>query len=81
MEGDDHRAGTRLEIGDYDARRGTDKFMLRGAGDARLPLEKPYADVFLWKKKQDGKYYMTLVNRLNDYTSVHRPRKDKKRDV
>lgn len=65
VEGDDYRNGTHLEIGDYDARRSTDKFMLRGAGDARLPLEKPYADLFLWKKKQDGKYYMTLVNRLN----------------
>ena len=65
VEGEDYRTGTHLEIGDYDARRSTDKFMLRGVGDARLPLEKPYADLFLWKKKQDSKYYMTLVNRLN----------------
>ena len=65
VETDDYRTGTRLEIGDYDARRGTDKFVMRGAGDTRLPLGTPYADLFLWKKKQDGKYYMTLVNRLN----------------
>jgi hypothetical protein len=65
VETDDYRKGTHLEIGDYDSRRSTDKFMLRGAGDTRLPLEKLYADLFLWKKKQDGKYYITLVNRLN----------------
>ena len=65
VETDDYRKGTHLEIGDYDSRRSTDKFLLRGARDGRLPIEKAYADVFLWKKRQDGKYYITLVNRLN----------------
>jgi hypothetical protein len=65
VETDDYLKGTRLEMGDYDARRGTDKFVLRSAGDARLPIEKAYADVFLWKRRQNGKYHITLVNRLN----------------
>jgi hypothetical protein len=62
---DDYRRGTRLELGDYDANRGDDKFKLRTFGDARLPIETPYLDVFLWKNAGNGKYYITMVNRLN----------------
>ena len=65
VESDDYRKGTQLELGDYDARRSTDKFMLRAADDARLPIDKTYADAYLWKKRANGKYYITLVNRLN----------------
>jgi hypothetical protein len=57
--------GTRLELGDYDAARGDDKFKLRTYGDARLPIDRPYADVYLWRNSADSKYYITLVNRLN----------------
>ena len=57
--------GTRLELGDYDAGRGDDKFKLRLFGDARLPIETPYADVFLWKNAANGKFFITMVNRLN----------------
>jgi hypothetical protein len=62
---DAYTGGTRLELGDYDAARNDDKFMLRAYGDSRLPLETPYADVYLWRNKPDGKYFITMVNRLN----------------
>ena len=68
LEVDDYRNGTRLELGDYDAGRGNDKFKLRLAGDSRLPIETVYLDVYLWREKTengDGKYYITLDNRLN----------------
>ena len=62
---DDYTRGTRLELGDYDAARGDDKFKLRAFGDARLPIETVYADVYLWRNASDGKYFITMVNRLN----------------
>ena len=31
----------------------------------RLPIETTFADVYLWKKRDDGKYYITMVNSLN----------------
>jgi predicted CXXCH cytochrome family protein len=62
---DDYVRGTRLELGDYDAGRGDDKFMLRAFGDARLPIKTAYADVYLWKNASSGKYFITMVNRLN----------------
>jgi hypothetical protein len=62
---EDYTKGTHLEMGDYDANRGDDKFKLRGVGDARLPINTFYADLYLWKNSRDGKYYITLVNRLN----------------
>jgi hypothetical protein len=68
LEVDDYRDGTRLELGDYDAGRGNDKFKLRLAGDSRLPIESVYVDVYLWREKTenaDGKYYITMDNRLN----------------
>ena len=46
---DDYTRGTRLELGDYDAARDDDKFMLRAFGDARVPIETAYADVYLWR--------------------------------
>src|SRR5881296_3058952 len=61
----DYTRGTRLEIGDFDPARGDDKFKLRLFGDARLPIETLYADVYLWKNAANGKYFITLVNRLN----------------
>ena len=64
-EVDVYTGGTRLELGDYDAARGDDKFKLRAYGDARLPVETAYADVYLWRNKADRKYYVTMVNRLN----------------
>jgi len=64
-EVDSYTGGTRLELGDYDATRGDDKFKLRAYGDARLPIETAYADVYLWQNKADRKYYVTMVNRLN----------------
>ena len=64
-EVDSYTGGTRLELGDYDATRGDDKFKLRAFGDARLPIETAYADVYLWQNKADRKYYVTMVNRLN----------------
>ena len=48
-EVDDYTRGTRLELGDYDASRGDDKFKLRAFGDERVPIETPYADVYLWR--------------------------------
>jgi Doubled CXXCH motif (Paired_CXXCH_1) len=62
---DDYRRGTRLELGDYDASRGDDKFKLRAFGDTRSPIETTYADVYLWKNAGTGKYFITMVNRLN----------------
>jgi hypothetical protein len=62
---DDYTRGTRLELGDFDPNRGDDKFKLRTFGDPRLPIEKPYADVYLWSNARDGKYFITMVNRLN----------------
>jgi hypothetical protein len=61
----DYTRGTRLELGDYDASRGDDKFKLRAAGDTRLPIETFYLDAYLWKNAASGKYFITLVNRLN----------------
>ena len=37
---DEYTKGTRLELGDYDASRGDDKFKLRTFGDSRLPIEE-----------------------------------------
>ena len=62
---DDYRRGTHLELGDYDAGRGDDKFTLRVFGDARLPIATTYADVYLWRNPATGKYFITMVNRLN----------------
>ena len=64
-ETDEHANGTHLELGDYDSERNNDKFKLRVADDARLPIETIYADVYLWKNAADGKYYITMVNSLN----------------
>ena len=64
-ETDNYKNGTHLELGDYDSDRNTDKFKLRAFADSRLPIETTYADVYLWKKKDDGKYYITMVNSLN----------------
>ncbi|MBM4184256.1 MAG: hypothetical protein FJ207_08505 [Gemmatimonadetes bacterium] len=61
----DYTRGTRLELGDYDATRGDDKFKLRVAGDARLPITTTFADVYLWRSTSDQRFYITLVNRLN----------------
>jgi hypothetical protein len=65
VEAGDHTGGTRLELGDYDAARGDDKFKLRGFGDARMPIDQPFADVYLWKNKATGKFHITIANRLN----------------
>jgi hypothetical protein len=62
---EDYTRGTRLELGDYDANRGDDRFKLRAFGDARLPIDTPYLDVYLWRNARDGKYFITMVNRLN----------------
>jgi hypothetical protein len=62
---DNYTRGTRLELGDFDAARGDDKFKLRAFGDVRLPIETPYLDAFLWKNTANNKYYISLVNRLN----------------
>jgi predicted CXXCH cytochrome family protein len=64
-EVENYARGTRLELGDYDAGRGDDKFKLRVFGDARLPIEMTYADVFLWKNAATDKFFITMVNRLN----------------
>ena len=61
----DYTGGTRLELGDYDATRGDDKFMLRAFGDTRVPMALAYMDVYLWRNKADRKYTITMVNRLN----------------
>ena len=62
---DDYARGTRLEIGDYDAGRGDDKFKLRAFGDTRLAIDVVYADVYLWRNAANEKYFITMVNRLN----------------
>ncbi|HET9215945.1 MAG TPA: hypothetical protein VFR18_03145 [Terriglobia bacterium] len=62
---EDYTRGTRFELGDYDANRGDDKFKLRSFGDSRVPIDTPFADVYLWKSSRDGKYFITMVNRLN----------------
>jgi predicted CXXCH cytochrome family protein len=64
-EAESYTGGTRLELGDYDGTRGDDKFKLRLFGDARVPIDLPYGDVYLWRNKATGKYVITLVNRLN----------------
>lgn len=64
-EVDAYTRGTRLELGDYDAARGDDKFKLRAFGDARVPIDAAYADVYLWRNTADRKYYISMVNRLN----------------
>lgn len=62
---DDYTRGTRLELGDYDSARNDDKFKLRAFGDALMPITTPYADVYLWKNSGSGKYFITMVNKLN----------------
>ena len=62
---DTYTQGTRLELGDFDPTRGDDKFKLRVFGDARLPIAMIYADVYLWKNATTGKFFITMVNRLN----------------
>jgi hypothetical protein len=62
---DDYTRGTRLELGDYDATRGDDKFKLRAVGDARVPIDMPFLDVYLWRNAATKKYYITMVNRIN----------------
>jgi hypothetical protein len=64
-EVDSYARGTRLELGDYDASRGDDKFKLRAFGDRRVAIDMPYADVYLWRNSADKKYFITMVNRLN----------------
>ena len=64
-EVDTYARGTRLEIGDYDANRGDDKFKLRGFGDVRLPIDAVYADIYLWRNAATRKYFITMLNRLN----------------
>ena len=46
-EVEDYTRGTRLELGDYDAGRGDDKFKLRGFGDARMPIVMKYLPLVL----------------------------------
>lgn len=68
IETDDYRNGTHIELGDYDSSRGDDKFMLRLAGDARLPIENVFADVYLWREQtqqDEQKYFITMENRVN----------------
>lgn len=64
-----YREGTHLELGDYDPNRKSDKFDIREFNDNRLPIETIYFDVYLWKKKgegkDNGKYFITIENRLN----------------
>ena len=62
-ETDNYTNGTHLELGDYDSLRNNDQFKLRAVGDSRLPIETTYADVYLWKKNDDGKYYTTALSR------------------
>ncbi|MFQ5983979.1 MAG: hypothetical protein ACE5LL_00515 [Alphaproteobacteria bacterium] len=64
-EVDDYAKGTRLELGDRDPKRKSDKFKIREVDDPRLPIETVYGYVYLWKSRDDGKYYITIVNRLN----------------
>ncbi len=62
---DRYTDGTRLELGDYDPERGSDKFKIREFNDTRMPIDTVYFDVYLWKNNKDSKYYITIVNRLN----------------
>lgn len=64
-ETDRYIDGTHLELGDYDATRGSDKFKIREFNDDRMPIDSVYLDVYLWKSKGDGKYYISIANRLN----------------
>ncbi len=67
-----YKEGTHLEVGDYNLTRSSDKsdrFNIREFDDSRLPIETVYFDVYLWKKKggekDNGKYFITIENRLN----------------
>jgi hypothetical protein len=60
----DYTEGTHLEAGDYKAEGGAVKFVIRRAGDPRLPIERVYADIYLWRDGAD-RYFITLSNRLN----------------
>ncbi|MGH8611270.1 MAG: cytochrome c3 family protein [Gammaproteobacteria bacterium] len=73
-ETDTYREGTHLELGDYDPEEasGTVKFKLRRVGDERVPIKTLYADVFLWKSKSPGRYYITIDNKLNPH-DAHSP--------
>ena len=64
-EVDRYTDGKRLELGDYDPSKGTDKFKIREFGDTRPSIDTIYFDVYLWKNKTDGKYYISISNRLN----------------
>jgi len=64
-EADSFTGGLHLELGDYDAARKYDRFKIREFNDARLLIKKVYFDVYLWKSRGDGKYYITISNRLN----------------
>lgn len=61
--------GTILELGDpnkLDNPKGSSKFKVRVKGDIRLPIEKVYAELNLWKNSgDDEKYYITIINKLN----------------
>lgn len=63
---DDYKQGTRLEIGDYRPKAsGAVKFDVREFQDSRLPIDKVFADVYLWREGADGPFYITMENRLN----------------
>jgi Doubled CXXCH motif (Paired_CXXCH_1) len=64
-DAEDYTQGTRLELGDYEPQGGDYRFKLRQFSDARLPITKIYADVYLWKRQGHSTYYITLANRLN----------------
>ena len=57
--------GTRLELGDYDAARNDDKFKLRAFGDARRADRDALCRCLPVEERGDGKYFITMVNRLN----------------
>ncbi len=64
-DADRYTEGTHLELGDYDQTREKDKFKIREFDDARMPIARVYFDVYLWKNKIDGKYYISIANRIN----------------
>ncbi|MCG8427081.1 MAG: cytochrome c family protein, partial [Chromatiales bacterium] len=65
-QADTYTEGTKLELGDYNPRaKGAVKFVVRQEDDERLPIEKIYGDVYLWKNSGDGRYYITIENKLN----------------
>ena len=64
-EVEEYTEGTHLELGDYDSKRGNDKFKIRTFEDPHMPIDTVYADLHLWKSNDDEKYYITMVNRLN----------------